>query len=439
MDGPKSLEYYLELFNGSHLPPTTHRCPHRQHNSLQKYIASWPLSWLKKITHYKDKLPSIRSSVRVIGLIPARNEASRIKTCLSAVANDVISSGMEKSFELIILENGLNEEMGLTAESIYEWTKKNKPQFYIHNLQWSFSSDEKYPIAKARKILADLAIYRIYESYSKHPIFILSEDADIERIQSGRMRIALKKLDMEPSTDAIRGFQERSTCALKQNHLVLLERRSWQFTELFLSAHYFRPPFAKFGNFYWNRVVTAGSNVFFSAEVYSLIGGYSDDVTVFEDMDIGQRISVLRGQYRRGNFIPRLDTIRYFSGREESSIARILLSLIKRTHVYQHDGAGFFDVDHIIKKPNSIPVLLKKLSPYARLSKSNKWRFELLFTDALFELKRICNTHTGAKLFKRVMFYLGFSSNSYIVSSKGSIQILDADKFLKLANRFANQ
>ncbi|WP_300461644.1 hypothetical protein [Desulfobacula sp.] len=439
MDGPKSLELYLAMFNGTHIPQTTNRCPRRQHSSIQKYIDTWSSSWFKAIKHYKDQLPSIRSSVRVIGLIPARNEEYRIQDCLSAIAYDVASSKMKEAFELIILENGYNNEVGPTAKAVCEWIKKNKPTFPIHTLQWSWVNKEKYPIAKARKILADLAIFRVYDSCPNHPIFLLSEDADIERIQSGRMRMALKKMDKELSIDAIRGVQERSIRALKQNHLVLLERRSWQFTELFLSSHFFRPPHIEIGNFYWNRVVTAGSNVFFSAEVYSLIGGYSEDVSVFEDMDIGQRISVLRGQYKNGHFDPCVDTVRRFPGREESSIARILLSLIQRTHVYEHDGTGFFDVDHIIKKPDSISRLLVELSPYTKLSEGNRWRFEILFTEALSELYRILNVELGKKIFRRVMYYLGFSPGSYVVSPKGSVQIKVTNDFLRLADRFAQQ
>ncbi len=439
MDGPKSLEHYLALFNGYHVPPATDRCPRRQHVAVQTYIDSWHDHWLSTVKKYVNIIPQLSSSIRVIGLIPARNEEFRIQASLTAIGYDVTTSRMVDAFELIILENGRSNEVGPTAISVSEWIEENKPSFPIHMLQHNWHKTEKYPIAKARKLLADTAIYRICDTQPDHPVFLLSEDADIERVQTGRMRMALTKLDKQPSIDAIRGIQERSVNALKQNHLALLERRSWQFTELFLSSHHFRPPQVDIANFYWDRVVTAGSNVFFSAEIYSQIGGYSEDVVVFEDMDIGQRISVFRGQYSKGQFAPCTSTVCRFSGREESSIARILLSLIQKSHVYQHDGSSFFDVDHIIKNPGAVPQLLAELLPYAKLTDENKWRFEMLLTDSLFELYRICKVDVGGKLFRRIMFYLGFYPESYVITSEGAVRINTFGKFLQFADRFAKK
>lgn len=439
MDGPKSLERYLALFNGRHVPPATDRCPRRQHVAIQKYIDSWHDSWLNTVKNYADRIHPLRDTVRVIGLIPARNEEFRIRACLSAIGHDVASSRMEDAFDLIILENGQSNEVGATATSVSEWIEENKPTFPIHMLQQNWLKKEKYPLAKARKLLADIAIYRISEVRPNHTVYLLSEDADIERIQTGRMRMALTRLDKQPSIDAIRGIQERSIYAMKQNHLALLERRSWQFTELVLSSHHLRPPQVDIANFYWNRVVTAGSNVFFSAEIYGQIGGYSEDVVVFEDMDIGQRISVLRGQYSKGQFVPCMSTVCRFVGREESSFARILLSLIQKSHVYQHDGSEFFDVDHIIKRPGAVSLLLAELLPYAELTEDNKWRFENLLADSLSELHRICNADVASKLFRRIMFYLGFSPGTYVITSKGAIRIKAARGFLQLANRFVKQ
>lgn len=430
MDGPKSLEYYLALFNGHHVPPATERCPRRQHIAAQAYIDSWHKCWRDVVREYAGRIPPLDSAVRVIGLIPARNEEFRIPACLTAIAHDVVSSGMSDEFELVILENGQVDEVGPTVNSVSNWNTRNHPSFLIHTLQHHWHETEKCPIAKARKLLADIAIYRVHQAKPTHPVFLLSEDADIERIQAGRMRMALTKLDKQPYLDAIRGPQERSIGALRQNHLALLERRSWQFAELLLSSKRYWPEKNTHHNFYWHRVVTAGSNVFFSAEVYALIGGYSDDVSVFEDMDIGQRISVLRGGCLGTHFVPRLDTIRRFSFRQESSIARVLLSLVNNGHLYGHDGTGFYDVDHIIKRPNATAFLLQELAPFARSQRSNLHRYERVLSDLYAEILRIFEVHgEGVELFRRVMICLGFKTNIYICTDSGDISFIDAPIF----------
>ena len=143
MDGPKSLEHYSALFNGHHVPPATDRCPHRQHVAIQKYIDTWHDPWLNTVKNYAVRIPPLRSSVRVIGLIPARNEEFRIQACLSAIGHDVASSRMEDAFELIILENGQSVEVGATATSVSEWIEENKPTFPIHMLQQNWLKKEK--------------------------------------------------------------------------------------------------------------------------------------------------------------------------------------------------------------------------------------------------------------------------------------------------------
>lgn len=430
MDGPKSLECYLNIFDGNHMLPLPTRCFHRQLAAIEAYIDSWPEHWRSLVKMYADVMPELDRRIRVVALIPARNEQYRISACLKAIKHDILTSKMSDAFELIILENGLLSELGPTASTISDWIKYNKPSFAIHVIKHCWESTEQYPLAKARKLLADITVYRIFVTQPTHSVYLLSEDADIERIQAGRTRAALLKLDKQPSIDAIKGIQERSIYTLIQNNLALLERRGWQFTELLLSSKRYWPGTYTHYNFYWHRVVTAGSNVFFSAEIYSLISGYSDDVAVFEDMDIGQRISVLRGQYLEGVFLPRLDTIRRFPYRQESSIARVLLSLVNKEHVYGHDGTGFYDVDSIIKRPNSTALLLQKLAPYSKPQRKNLHRYENVLSNLYKEVLRIfIRQEEGRNLFWRVMRCLGLNNKIHICTKSGDVSLISIPVF----------
>lgn len=437
MDGPKSLEYYLKIFQGKHLPPSLSRCPRREHRLMKDYINSWPPYWKQIVENLALKLPRIKSTIRIVGLIPARNEQYRILGCIDAIISDVKTSGMENLFELIILENGISEEIGYLDNIIMEWKKNHKSSLLIHILKQTWNLSEKYPIAKARKILADIAIYRINKANLKYPTYLLSEDADIESIQTYRLKAGLSKMDNNPTIDAIRGTQERSIRVMKENHLVLIERRSWQITELLLSSHQLWPQNNKNFNFYWNRVVTAGSNVFFSAEVYCLIGGYTEDIAVFEDMDIGQRISVLRGRYCNNEFIPRMDTVLRFPWREESSIARVLFALSKRDHLYNHDGSSFFNTDNFIKSPDAIQNLLYELKPYSRVENRNIYRFEQVLTDLYLEIQRILKDNYLSKmLFIRMMYFLGLSKDCYLLLANDCVILKNIPYFQDLLSSF---
>ena len=441
MDGPKSLDYYLGVFRNGSVSSHSTRCASREREAMFAYIDSWNSAWRDMVRSFALSLPPMSPEIRVAALAPARNEQFRIKLFLNAIKSDIDSSNIKNAFELLIIENGVESEIGRTSEVVTGWIQIVNPSFPVHIIQQKWDHDEKYPLAKARKLIADIAIYRASRlTAPKKSLYFLTEDADIESIQNGRLKAAISYLDKHPEIDAIRGIQERSIQALKSNHLALLERRSWQITELLLSSQYYWPNKRESYNFYWNRVVTSGSNVFISAEVYCEIRGYSKDVTVFEDMDIGQRISVLRGRYSRGQFIPCMDTVRRFSFREESSIARILLSLQKGRHVYSHNGRCFYDADDIVKAPLAVKRLLVELGPYSKLTLKSKWRYERVLSELFNEVWRILKEYRVAEdLFKRMMFFIGFKMDDYYISKDGDITLVKTKNFLRLAEDFSKR
>ncbi|MBA7541628.1 hypothetical protein ES705_33944 [subsurface metagenome] len=90
------------------------------------------------------------------------------------------------------------------------------------------------------------------------------------------------------------------------------------------------------------------------------------------------------------------------------------MSLVNKGHVYGHDGTGFYDVDHIIKQPNSVNMLLQKLAPYARPGQGNITMYEQVISDLNMEIQRIFDWNAeGDKLFSRVMSYLCIPSSAY--------------------------
>ncbi|MDY6905337.1 MAG: hypothetical protein SWH61_11690 [Thermodesulfobacteriota bacterium] len=438
MDGPKSLAEYVDIIGGCTKPHSSYRTAASDKLSFCAYLESMDAVWFSEILRLARQLPPLRPSIRIVALIPARNEQHRIRACLTAISDDVKTSAAHDWCEVMILENGVSGELGKTKAAVEAWIEENQPRFRVYVISKEWTPAEQAPLAKARKILADVTVARALDADLMGPLYLLSEDADIERIECGRLGFVLHYLDAHPTVDAVRGFQDRTMSALRVNHLALLERRSWQMAELLMSAKAFWPERNPDANFFWNRVVTAGSNVFFSAQVYSEIGGYSTDIPVFEDMDIGQRISVLRGRWSGDRFIPHVSSIRRIPFREESNIGRILHALTSVTHVYRHDGSNFYAIDQFIKQQDAVDEHLATLAPFSRVLLANCHRFERVLIDLSDEIYRIFAQPTYARRTMRlIMHFLGFHCTDYHLKSNGRLAVMNWDGFAELAEGFS--
>ena len=445
MDGPRSLESYLMDFRSVSVPiePAHDRDVSRERKVIAAYCESWEVDWRNLVEKWASILPPMRESVRVAALAPARMECTRIAGLLGAIASETQSCHKYQAslLELSILENWLScESRDETSDIVKAWRHRTRHLFDIHLLQHEFDVGQKCRLSRARKLLADVAVYRsLQRPVQVGPLYLLSEDADVTAVDSGRSVNGMEFLDRYPHIDAIRGLQERSLASMRSNDLLLLERRSWQFTELLLSSQALHPNKWSDANFYWNRVVTAGSNVFVAAETYALIGGYSVSVPLFEDMDIGQRISVMRGKYTQYGFMPNVTTIKRCSHREESSAVRILLALAEEKALYD-DGnpeASFFDVAHEQRvRTISEDSLLVAIAEYAKICPSNAWRFEAVLSGLLSETHRIMQdkSRTDA-LFRRVMCHMGFAPEHYKCDG-GVVLLVNTQGFRNCAETF---
>lgn len=425
MDGPRTLGEYLHEFGDTRLPlpPTPERSIEGERRAIDAYCERWTPEWASQVESYAERLPPMSPGIRVAALAPARMEQIRISGLLEGLVHDISSLGPNSNaLELVILENWLEHETrDDTAGVVTSWLARHDGLRVVHLLAHEFHPSTLCRLAYARKLLADVAVLRSRRRHRQSgPLYLLSEDADVTDIESGRTQTALRILDACPWLDGLRGPQERSLHAMKHNALLLLERRSWQFTELLLSSTRYQPHLWPQANFYWNRVVTAGSNVFLSAEAYALIRGYSSNVPLFEDMDIGQRLSVLRGQYSGSRFIPNVTTVQRFPSREESDASRAMLSLRDSAHIYD-DGdpdATFYCPKHEqAVRTSGVTSLLQSLSDVAMPHDRSIHRFEAILTSLFREVYRILRdedrTHA---VFQRVMYHLGFRHADFVVS-----------------------
>lgn len=444
MDGPKNLEFYLEAFRGLSLPIRAHsrRDILRESRVFEQYLCSLDRYWIDMLVDQADRLPDMVADTRIVLFVPARMEERRLRRCLDAILAEsrllTLQSG--RILQLSILNNWYSDEStDMTKSVVDHWINVKEPPFSVCYVELEWQPTDA-ALSQSRKFLCDLSILQAHRRKSATgPLYFLSEDADIENIYTNRTMAMINYMDRNPHVDAVRGVQERTRKALAENQLILLERRSWFFAETLLSSEKYRPERRQNANFHWNRIVTAGSNVCFSAEVYCLVQGYSQDVEIFEDMDIGQRISVIRGRWNEHTFVPGTHTIKRFGYREESSASRVILSLAEEKHLYDHGvSSDFFRrADETAIRSAPIQDLLACIFEFRVISNRNKYRFERVLQELYCEILRIMTDEAEAvEIFKRVMFQLGFSESSFQLDNSG-LNIVEFEQFRCLASRFS--
>lgn len=450
MLGPRAMWEYIEEFSRQGefpIEPILARDAHREKLAIESYLSCQGDAWLAAVAAAENSMPPMSPRTRCVVLVPSRYEEQRIVGFLEALAKETVGlcAVEPASIDLMVLENWHEgETRDGTADVVRDWLRLRKPAFRVHLLTHEWARDDTCPVAKARRLLADIALYRAYRRgiYVK-PLYLLTEDADTQRTQARRTEVFIDYLDKNPSVDAICGVEERDRAALAKNDLLLLDRRSWFFSETLLSAKSLGPSVRLDADFHWNRVVTPGANICFSAETYALIRGYSTDVCIFEDMDIGQRVSVLRGKWSDGRFVPNVATVRRLPLREESSAARAILALSRgAADPYDGgiDGCSFYDkaVEQTVRN-QSPESLLESLRQYAHISEGNKHRFDEVLSMHYREVVRILRDGAlGRRVFTRVLWLLGFAPGDYVIQD-AQVVLLRVDGFRSLARSFAER
>lgn len=440
MDGPKNLGFYLEDMQDCYPPPPV-RSIIDERREIQGYLEK--LDNLNFFSELHTKHGPMSPKIRGVILLPARFEEHRIPNFFNAVNNELLNSNIE----LIILNNwrkGETPDNTFKLVEEYRCSLNCKSRILYFEHEWD-ERQQYNAMALARKLLADYALYRSAQrNQTNGPLYLFPEDADVEFVQPGRTQWMIDYLDENPYFDALRGIQIRAPQVLARNHLLLLERYSWYFTEVQLSQPKYWPVNFERANFYWHRVVTGGWNTCFSARIYAAINGYTPTVRIFEDMDIGQRISVLRGKGNDRRFIPDVSTIKRVPVRAISSANRAVLALGENRHIY--DGSKDFNFffgdkyEKVVRNYN-IEDLLNTISKYKEISKSNLKHFELLCSELLKETLRIFENNwiESCKVFSRTMCLMGFNKNDFSITKGTEIRIKNYSQFVKNAQEYSKR
>lgn len=374
-----------------------HRSASREREHLRDYFDKLPAAHRERVRALAADLPAIDPRCRISVQVPARFEAKYLRQFLDVYADqrDLDSAPLpEHFFDVLVVNNYLAGEQPDDSASVFAefGTAVAERVRSFHFVDVELTADERYPLTLSRRLGADITIARLLarDCYPE-PVYFALEDADTVWLDPRQLAIQTAALDAHPELDGVRGQQDRCPWIMCENDLLVILRRSWNFTEAFLSRESLRPHRNSLYDFTWNRVVTSGWNTAISAEAFAVMGGYTPDRRLGEDVDIGERLSCLRGSWNGERFVPEVGTIAPLRTRAEGSPRRWLLRVAADMEPYNRKNGyeNFFSpiVTEYIKSPD-YANLLDTARPSARLSPANAHLFEdVLSRDFEFTLK----------------------------------------------------
>ncbi|MDN5274112.1 MAG: hypothetical protein JWP06_13 [Candidatus Saccharibacteria bacterium] len=389
----------------------------RERSVLRKYLdgerATNP-SHYAMIESVAAGLGTMNDKSRVAVNVPAWMEEGSLKHFLTEYTAQVDKDGTPIDPDLYEINIIVNRKTGVAPDESVKVIKDFIAEFERVNgfkPHVNYSDVELDPpfnnVGYARKLLTDaVALRNIQRTGQTEPLYIESEDADMVRVDKKTVINLINKLDANPHLDAVRGVQDRSPEYMKENDMLFLRRRAWDFFEIMARDKRFRDPNSPDWNFTWNRIVTGGWNTGYTAESYGLIGGY-DSVPAGEDMSVGEKITMIRGN---GN-VPNLEVIGTVSSRSDSSPRRFINEIEADKGAY----ADFTnEADNKLIREKSIPELLDSIKDFSRITDSNKGAFESYISGTFNWAKSATPTRRDAEQFShRLLFFLGFQKSDY--------------------------
>ena len=384
------------------------------------------------------KIPPMDANCRVAVNIPAYHEEKNIYHTLEEYTQQV---GSDKSpldpstYEINVIVNREASGSDDNTAAEIERFKTAHPQYRVNLLNVVFP-DGQGGVGAARKVVTDLTLKRSLNRTSQtKPLFIETEDADLIRVDKKTVTNILEKMDNNPQIDAVRGVQDRAPEILMQNDHFFLRRRAFDFIESLIRQKKYRVGGKSPQNFTWNRVVTGGWNTAYSAEVYAKIDGYDPKMKMGEDMYIGQKISILRGDTNSsGEIVPQTETVETVATRTDSSPRRFLLMFAKNVGPY--DKFGDEETEKAVRSKTNAE-LLNDIKAFETITMANKGSFEDNLTGNRKFLEETLPTPKDvAREFDRMMFFLGFKKTDYQVLPDGKVEISSLDNVKKALDEY---
>lgn len=415
---PEQIQQRMEREQIEPVAPEKTRDVTRERDRIKEYLDTQEKQYLAELERLNRTVAPMNEKTRVAINVPAYNEEPNIERLLSQYTKQIDAEGKPLDPALYEVNIILNRPEGASsdrsAEIINEY-KQLHPEFQINVLDVQFPKD-KAGVGLARKYVTDLTLLRsIGRARQDGALYIQSEDADLLEVDPRVVAGVMEKFDKHPELDGLRGQQDRHPGIMMENDMLFLNRRAEDFWEVLMRDKKFRPEGVP-DNFVWNRVVTGGWNTAYTAEVYAQIHGYNP-LKVGEDMDIGQRISMLRGRKEGGKIVPDVRTVATVATRTHSSPRRFIDALARGIDPYS-------DFENESLKFQTTEQLMDKIKPYSRLDGTNTNQLERLLEGKYRYMIRdfVKDPQDADKFFGRLMHHLGFRKEDWSLQN-GDLKI----------------
>jgi hypothetical protein len=391
----------------------------RERQVIRNYLSSQRPDYQEELRRLADSLPHMVSECRVAIQIPVHNEEMNIYHMLKEWASQLSLQGelLEPSvYEINLLNNGPRGYKRDTTLAQVERFQHDFPDIKLNVLDVEFLI-ETGNVGMARKLTTDMILQRsLNRPNQRGPLYIESADADMFEIDKQTLVRHLQRLDSKSYLDAVSGQRDFCPQILMQNDYLFFSLRAKRSAKALLRDYTLRPDRNEDFSFF-NRVTTGGWNTAFTAEAYALIGGYLP-VKAGEDLDIGSRISIMRGTAdNQGRFIPNTYTVERISTRMQSIPRRHIHAIAKDTKPY----LDFADLQKTSEIRELNPSEMVSTLPYKRLSQENIAVFEKVLTNQWqFFTRTVKDPNNRLRVFRRFMLFLGFGRYQMSENEDGS-------------------
>jgi hypothetical protein len=410
------------------------RHPVSELSAVENYLHRQPVEHRRLVAETAAALPPMGPDCRLVVLVPARTEAANIHRLLDRYRDQRDLSGAPLPaglFEVMVLVNRYDDEADDGTAAAVE--RENCDRLTVLAAEYTHPAGERAPVTMARKLLTDVALWRAAQRPTyRAPLYLASEDADVWWLDPRQVALIIRTLDTDPGLDGVRGQVDHCPWIMANHPLLVLARRSWNFTESLLARRSLRPDRNPAYDFNWNRLNTNGWNTAFTAEVYAKIGGYTRHRRLDEDMDIGEKISCLRAYQRRGVPVPQTQTMGWLPTRSEGSPRRWLHWAVTGVEPYRDDNFLRREHEDAIKN-QGITELDRSARPHTTVDPD---RLTTALQRDLDFLNRRMGSGSADPVYRQVLAMLGLTPSDVVVSD-GAVRVRALNGVLPHLERFA--
>lgn len=357
----------------------------------------------------------MKNTTRVVVNVPAWMEGKNLYRLLDQYTKQIDKNGNELDANLYEINIIVNRKKGTPADNsvgeIEKFKADTKAKGKNYNINYvDVEFDEPFNnVGNARRVITDITLIRSLARTSQtDQLYIESEDGDLVNVDPKTVINLIESLDNNPHLDAVRGIQDRLPEAMMENDYLFLYRRAQDFKEMLLRRGAYRPERNPRANYTWNRVITGGWNTGFTAQAYAMIGGYNPYQTKGEDMIMGERFSMARGD----GIMPNTDVIGKVPTRSDSSPRRYIWEAASGKAAYGPD----FEDESVNKelRDKSPEELMQSISHLARLDDPNASFFQAMLNNEFQFIRATTpNEEKAQSVTQFALMSLGFKREDY--------------------------